>query len=169
MRQSLKVCVIVSRALLHMGQRKEISIPLFERMAQTGILWWQHCQRKHLIFWRDCTFHTHSSLKVWPDLLLSSQLARQYASLSLNSPLGEEYHESRSSPWLENGKKVAFISNWIEAGSSNDNPSQFQPTKLEMFFNLRFSSPLFRGPEIRLRKGPMFSHLSTREIRGYLY
>ena len=77
MGQSLKVCKIVFGALLHMGQRKEISIPLLDRIARTGKLRWQHCQRKNLILGKDCTFHTHSPLKEWPASLFSSQLARR--------------------------------------------------------------------------------------------
>ena len=95
-------------------------------------------------------------------MLLSTQLASLYASFSLNSPLGDEYQEIRSLPWLEKGREVAFIFKSKDLVNSKDRPSQFQPKKLDMSFNLRFSSPLFKGPAIRLLKVPLFIHLSKQ-------
>ena len=111
--------IIVSGALLHTVQRKGMSIPLLDSKAWTRMLWWQHCQRKHLIFGRDDTFHTHSPLKACPTMLLSSHLARWYASFSLKSPLGEEYQEVLLKTWHSNTLFICFTYISLQISSQN--------------------------------------------------
>ena len=145
---------------LHTGQTGGIPIPFSLSVAFTAMLKWHHCHKKCLIFGRDNIFHTHVLEKGVMLKSLAFLFANWYASLNLNSLFEERCQVSLSSSWQEKEKGVAFISKRIGVWKEKETCSKFQPIKPTTSLSFKFSSSLFSGPEIRLRRFPLSIHLS---------
>ena len=118
-----------------------------------------------MTFGRDKIFHPHATEN--RVLLKSSTFstANYYASLNLNSPFEERCQVSLSSSQHENEMGLAFISKRNAVGKEKETCSKLQLVNPTTSLSFIFSSPLFRGPEIILRKVPLSIHLSYQRDR----
>ena len=77
----------------------------------------------------------------------------------------EDDQEIRSGLAKERGIGVAFISSFKFLGKEKETSAQFHPWGLITSLSHRDSSLLFRGPEIKIRRGPFPIHLSNQKER----
>ena len=117
---------------------------------------------KMFYLWKGLHFPHPISSKNLICRIVANQICKAICLLQLELAIGRGEPREPILTMVWERAWVAFISKRMEVGRSKDNLAHLHPRKLAISITLRFFSPLFRGPEIRLLKGPLFSHLSSQ-------
>ena len=144
-------------------------ILLAYRTSLTGMLLCKHCHKKRLTLGKVFAFQTQAPTKgrSWGQSVAIQ--ASLYASLRSNSPLGEEAQAIWSTLAAVIGRGVALIF-WLKwLGSEKDTPPKFQKLCWAISFKRRWSSPLWKGPVIRLLSVPSPNHLSCQKEKSLFF